>query len=67
MRVSVEGGVCERIGGVEVGGWGVMSGYVQCCRAGACWSRNILVGAGATLDKTEENLNEILFVCSNID
>ena len=45
----------------------------QCCGAGAGWSRDILVGAGVkvrlhrTVDKTEEILNDILFVCSNID
>ena len=48
----------------------------QCCGAGAGWSRDILVGAGVkvrlhrsdrTVDKTEEILNDVLFVCSNID
>ena len=47
---------------------------LQC--SGAGWSRDILVGAGVkvrlhrsdrTVDKTEEILNDVLFVCSNID
>ena len=53
----------------------------QCCGAGAGRSRYVLVGrsrsqcegpapapgSSSTLDKTKEILNDILFVCSNID
>ena len=54
---------------VAGGGWGVGCDEWLCA---VLQSRSLLepehlVGAGATLDKTEENLNEILFVCSNID
>ena len=42
----------------------------QCCgaRAGTFWSEPVgRSGSGSTLDKTEEILNDILFVCSNTD
>ena len=42
----------------------------QCCGAGAgtFWSEPVgRSGSGSTLDKTEEILNDILFVCSNTD
>ena len=40
--------------------------YYQCCRAGIFWSEPVW-RSGSTLNKTEEILNDILFVCSHID
>ena len=43
----------------------------QCCGAGACtfWPEPVQrsPGSGSTIDKTDEILNDILFVSSHID